>query len=179
MPTKNCQCWHHWTLPSEEGNELLRSDTSSRSTPTSTATTSWPKPIATWLGHLILCILWTWRWTLPTGSSVGTQWTSYIQQDCEMEPVLQLTFSPTRLSGQGNRCMSSLRKWRWILQAGTSVENSGCAIFFNFYPCWITHQLTKINATLPYILIFLKFKILKFQHFKILISGWLTWFFWE
>ena len=69
--------------------------------------TNWPKPIATstWLGHLILCILWTWRWTLPTGSSVGTQWTSYIQQDCEMEPVLQLTFSPTRLSGQGNRCM--------------------------------------------------------------------------
>ena len=23
---------------------------------------------------------------------------------------------------------------------------------FNLYPCWITHQLTKINATLPYIL---------------------------
>ena len=28
---------------------------------------------------------------------------------------------------------------------------------FDLYPCCITHQLTKINATLPYILIFLKF----------------------
>ena len=103
MPTKNCQCWHHWTLPSEEGHELLRSGTSSRSNPTSTSTISWPKPIATstWLGHLILCILWTCRWSLPTGSSVGAQWTSYIQQDCEMEPVLQLTFWGCLVRGPG------------------------------------------------------------------------------
>ena len=58
----------------------------------------------------------------PAGGSQRGRF--YAQQDCMVEPALQWTFSPTRLSGQGNRCMSvmsSLGKWRWMLQTGTSV----------------------------------------------------------
>ena len=60
-----------------------------------------------------------------------------------------------------------LRTWRWTLQTGTSVGTQQICIFFNFFSCWTTHQLTKINATLPYKLVVLEFWMINYEIIKI------------
>ena len=62
-----------------------------------------------------------------------------------------------------------LRRWRWTLQTKILPRHTADMQFsFNLYPCWTTHHLMKIYATLPYIVITLKFKILFLWNLKIL-----------
>ena len=139
------------------------------STPTSTATPAWAKPIAalTWVGVLISCILWTWRWTLPSGTSVDVLSPTGLCGGTRIAAEL-LTYETVYCLVRGTGACP-LRRWRWTLQTKILPRHTADMQFsFNLYPCWTTHHLMKIYATLPYIVITLKFKILFLWNLKIL-----------